>query len=553
MIETTKLICRLLIGLIFVFAFKENAYAQLDDVMKIKYANGIAVQLGVGVDEFEPAIPKQFCLNFDKDTDIGYDTEGSTEAQVRTNAVYSMDDFENDFKFDYSATTTANLGIDKLLTANSTIKNTGKFEKFLKNTSNNFLINIEAVANHGSKRVVYTKGLQPKFQALLDEKKFAEFRKLCGTHFVSSHTLESEVAVAIDVKDISRTLKLTINKSTTANVDGSLTIEGITAGGSAGLTSNLTNILTLASSHGSIESQVRSRGGYGVGSVTSVLSGISYKSEEMGNIFKAIAQAGTNFDAKKAAPGEFNLISYEIFGAESPNLPSGTYQHLEKIYKKLIRVDAVVTQYETYKSDRPIVYEKYFKPKHDTLTSIRKNILDTYKKCRTTGECTIPETISSDSYPFLTDVFKEANLSARCTAGNEIENTLGNKGYYLSSIDFVISGSINYVSEVDQGSIKIGVSTPDKDLQSVSFNPKQRAAIYNINKEEDTGDVLMQIYNLNFRPQDITTRAGWPDNDKIGKIRNSLRDYVFQVETSLKSGEKITDYFGMANLECSGI
>lgn len=533
-------------------ALLQKAGAQVDDVIKIKYGTDTAVQLGVGVDEFEPSQPKQFCLDFET-TDLIYDTEGATDAEIVTKATFDMEDFENDFKFDYSSTTTANLSIDKFASSNSSLTNSGKFENFLKNTSKNFVVSIDARADHGSKRVLYNKGLKPEFQTLIDQGRFAEFRSLCGTHFVASHTLRSEISVALDASNISRSLKLTMSNSTNASISASLTIDGLKGGAGTAFTSNVSNVLSLASERGNVESVVRSKGGYGIGEVTAVLSGISFKPDEMHNVYQALAGTGSSFTVTKAAPGEFNLISYSIFGAESPELPADTFRNLEEIFKKLVRVDAIITQYETYQKDRPVAYGKYFKPKHDALKSVRAQILNSYKRCRTEGKCDIPAAVNSDEFPFLTDLYKNAALSAHCIEGHYLNIDDENTDHFLSSIDFVVTGKLNYVSQVDKQSITVSVSEENMDgFKEVDFSPSTRAAVYNVDPDNDTGDILMQIFSIPVSIPDITTPNGFPDLVKIGRIRNSLSEFVFQITTRLKSGEEIVDYFGAADLaECS--
>ena len=105
------------------------AFAQIDDTLRLRYADNTELQLGVGVDEAETSKARQFCLDFDA-ADIVPDVSGATDAEIVTRAIFDTRDFENDFKFDYSFNTTATAGVDKLFNTTSTLKNTGKFELF---------------------------------------------------------------------------------------------------------------------------------------------------------------------------------------------------------------------------------------------------------------------------------------------------------------------------------------------------------------------------------------------------------------------------------------
>jgi len=532
-------------GVLSALLLGTSASAQIEESLRLRYGTGTELQLGVGVNEADPSKARQFCLNFAPD-DIFFDVGGATTSELSTRGVFDIRDFVNDFKFDYSIDTTASAGVGKLFNAKSTVKNTGKFELYLKNFKSNYSISIDASAHHGSERIRFNKGLKPEFQALLDSGDFATFREKCGTHFVSSRTLVSQLSVMINATDVSRTLKNTINQTWNANFSAKGTIEAITAEAKVNTSTSLSNALTLTDKFGNISHEVKSRGGAGISSVAQVLANITFKPEEIAQVYSAIAIAAKDFTRETAAPDEFNLISYEIFGAEAPNLDPNTFSNLERIYKRVVRIDAAVDVYEGYKVDRPTLYSKYFKPIHDSLLLLRQNAVGTYKSCRSGGDCDLKEMPELRKVVFLEDILKRAKFETRCSNGHSIKDAQGKSGTYFSSADMVVSGELQYLSELDLESIRIMRNITADEFVDVQFDPGSRLRVFS--EKNDTARFLMQMDSIQLPLSEITTANGFPDTGKMSSLRLGFREIAYVVEFAFKNGITIEEIFALPDL-----
>lgn len=527
-----------------------SAFANLDETLQIKYTDDIELFLGVGVDEFEPSKARQVCLEFTQG-DVILDVAGSTDAKIVTRGVFDIDDFENDFNFDYSVETTTSAGVDKLFNVSSTVENTGKFALFLKNYVTNIGITIDATANHGSRRVFYAKGLKPEFQDLINSGNFEEFRERCGTHFVSSQTLVSEISVSINADSLSRTLKNSINQSWIVGFGANGTFEGLTAGVTGKSTTTLSNVLSVAQQHGSIAHNVQSRGGYGIGSISAALSAATFKPEEIQTIYKAISEASDGFTVENADPDTFNLISYDIFGAKPPTVDTAVFRQLDEIYKRVVRIDAAIEIYKSYQSERPTLYTKYFKPAHDTLTATRSRLVSAYTGCRSGGSCVIPELPELEDLVFVEDIFLEANYSVACVHGHSMIDSSGSKRNYMSSADFVVRGALQFLEDIDVDSVQVIRNSSGDKMEAINFDPSARLRIFN--QVDGRADVLIQLDTLQIPKTAISNDQGVANISRAVELRSTFREIAYIVRFGFTSGLYVDEVFALPDLRSCAI
>lgn len=528
----------------------------LDDSLRVRYTDNTQLNLGVGVDESEPSSAKQYCIEASP-SDITLDTQGATRSRITTTGVFDIKEFENDFKFDYSFETTATAGITELFNASSTIKNTGKFELFLQNFGSSFSIIVEARAGHGSKRIRYSSGLKQEFQDMLDKGEHALFRERCGTHFVASHTLVSQITATIGVSGVSSNLRNTLQQSWSSSFGGGATIEGIELGAKLDSTTSLSNVLRLASKTGRINYFADARGGYGVPSLAAVMSQFTFKTEEMQNVYSAISNAAKDFTVDKADPDEFNLISYEIFGAKRTALKPDAFSKLDRLYRRIVRVDAVVNTYEGYKESQGILYNAYFRPIHDELLNLRAVLVNHYRECRNGGDCTVPDIKTGDVLDrvvFLDDLIVDAKFRVDCVNGHSLTNARGVSEKYISSADAVLDATIRFIDDLDTQSIRVFRFAPDNKLVPLPFDPTARFQTYNRTSGTSSdgstsqASTRIQLDNIPISRSEITTETGVPSREKAATVRNGFRDLAYLVEIRFRTGLPIQEAFAIPDL-----
>ena len=517
--------------------------AAFEDTLRLDYADDTQLQLGVGVDEADPHSARQFCLATTA-TDQFYDVGGATTAEVVTSAVFNLEDFENDFKFDYSASTSTSASAAKLFSANTSVTNAGAFELFLKSHQSSMGVFVEANARHGSKRLNYSAGLKPEFQKMLDAGEYDRFRQACGTHFVSSHSLVSQLRVVLNISDLSKRLKSTLSQNWSSTLGGKVSVKALDASSSTSLSSKMSNILTLASRHGTVSYDIKSRGGQGIATVGEVLAGVSMTPDGIAEIFKAIAKAAVGFTRDNAEPDTFNLISFEIFGAKPAALSAGVIDGLEKIYRRIMRLDAAIAVYKGYQTDRPKLYKAYFKPRLDVLKSVRARLIATYKQCRAGGSCDLPTTSELDNLVFLEDVLTGAEFQARCSNGHSFDSQAGQK--FLSAADFVIAGKVRFVTDWDSVAVQVFRFEGDT-LVRMNFDPVARMRIFN--RAGETADVLMQLEAIEVHRASFTKPGGGADLGALAQIRNQFRDRAYLVRIPFNQGFFVDEVVALPNLQ----
>jgi hypothetical protein len=527
------------------------AQAQGSGTLRVPYASSSELMLGVGVDELDPDKARSVCLNFSND-DIISDVAGAVESRLKTSAAFRTSDFENDFKYDYSVVSSASAGIDKVFSAKSSVSNAGKYEMFLKNVSANFTIFVEAEADHGSDRIRYSKGLLPEFQKMIDDGKFDEFRQKCGTHFVSSKRLISRITIIYNARQVSNSMKALIEQSMTAGFEGSMTIKLLTAGAKTDISTKLSDILTLARANGGVETDIKTRGGVGVAGISAALNNITFKPDEIGAVYKALYEASRDLTRANASPEEFNLISYEIFGAPRPQMTEEAFDLLDKLFRRLVIIDASVAVYDGYEVNRPIIFDKYFRNVRDKLMVARGLIFDAYRTCRSGGDCVIPQLDGIEDLVFLEDLFSGSRFEAFCTLGTKLTDPLGTEGYYLTSADLVVTGDVRFSEDLDFASTRVR-RYGDGDPEWILFDPADAIRLEQPRdvKKGDSRRIMISLDNQQFAVADITNPAGHPDGAKIAGLRSALRERAYGVEFRFQSGVAIEEIFALADLtEC---
>ncbi len=79
----------------------------------------------------DPSIPKQRCLKFGNDQ-VVEDSSGAVSSEISYRLVKNLSQFENTFKVSYTVDATSSANLLGIINGDSTLKNFGSFENFLK-------------------------------------------------------------------------------------------------------------------------------------------------------------------------------------------------------------------------------------------------------------------------------------------------------------------------------------------------------------------------------------------------------------------------------------
>lgn len=524
----------------------------LDGLSKVEFGRESKLVIGDTIDVLDVSKPLERCINYEL-TDVLPDTTGALDSQLSLNFIKSSRDFENTFKFSYSAEASASATFAKIANAESSLKSFGKFENYLKRSSDSSLLIIEAFALHG-RDMIREYSLKDEFSSLIDESKYDEFRDSCGTHFIRGWNRVSRVQVIIEISNIDKETKFLIENTLSGSLGGGISIEKIGVKAKSSFQNTISNALKLAESVGTVSARVETVGGTGIPSVAALgqLVGTAKLSEpeNISAILTKLFDASSGFTYENSKPEAFVVVQHPQLSADNVEFNQVNFDKLGEVYRALIRVDERLSQYQDYKVKDIDLWERFFRVPSEELELVRSELVKLYTSCRSFGECSSPVPKSVDGL-LLSDVLSTRDFSGRCfhtyRHTDELNGVVVEEFDYLSSIALVWKGTVNFFDSIDVDSTRIKYISPDFELISLPFDPtsKQR----NIPKDDGTSARgFWEIHRAVVVPGEI--RDGESISiDAIRSERRRVGQSVFVVEVETANGFTLQHVLGRPKMK----
>jgi hypothetical protein len=218
----------------------------------------------------------------------------------------------------------------------------------------------------------------PKYQKLLDEGKFSEFRSQCGTHYYTLLSKRSYVMALVRMKGLS-----TETKSDLAlRYSSSLSIPSIDMSGKLGI--DYVKMVKEVEQLTNISIEFYSIGGEGVSKLSSVIANST--NNNISQMVKSISLYAESMSSSNSAPAKFKVAMYAGFPNESLNL---SYREKRKLKKILKNTENNIIAIDKLEQDQGIIESHYSSYLIEYLLRQNESHKKMVDKCFTEGICNI--------------------------------------------------------------------------------------------------------------------------------------------------------------------
>lgn len=546
------------IFLTLVVLFSHNALSSelapvIDGMNQIDYDEAIIPTVGDTLDSLDFETPLNRCVVYD-DEDFKYDTLGSTEANLRFYLIRNFDELENDFKFSISSYASAKANVAKIVSGSASFKGSGKIENFLTRQHQSMMLVLEANAKYG-RQLITQYNYSDEYQTLLAEGNFEKVREQCGTHFVRGFSNVSKIRVSFTFSNLSTGSKTLISNSFKGEGGGGFSIGDLGAETKSSLSTSISNTLSLASKLGKVSISVDTVGGAGISTIGKVLSSAKITDvSTIDQLIDALVKAADDFTYENSAPDTLLIAQHPYLQSAQVEYASIDFDLLGEIYRQLLRIDGIRNTLESYRTEDPHLWEKYFRVLNEQVDLARAELAKRYQQCRLQGECDYESKIDIPGY-FLNDVIFDGTLVGECVHSYEFTDdgdpSNPEKFDVLSSISLIWTGRIRFIEEVDTRATEILQITPALDLEDIKFNaPKQmRLATPDSNNE---ARMYVSVNHIPVIEDDISV-AGKLNEEKLMELRKFIAQSIYVARFFLLNGQTVEVPLGYPDLSACDV
>lgn len=255
--------------------------------------------------------------------------------------------------------------------------------------------------DYGRKAIVNPE-LKPKYQALLDEAKYDEFRSLCGTHYYTMMQRKAYVVAMVKISGLSKETKKTFD----AKYSSKLEFDAFDLG--ATFSANYNQLMQEVNKLAKVSIEFFAIGGDGIVKLTDVLN--QSASQDINSIVGALTKYAATMTEEKAAPAKFKLNLYPGYPYQATELGFREKRLIDLLVKNSQRNMDLVRSLE---EDKGEVLDRYsdfaMKYLYDQIDSNEKMVMD----CIATGNCNLQRPKDLDIIT-KQDSLRNINLTTDC-------------------------------------------------------------------------------------------------------------------------------------------
>lgn len=513
----------------------------LGTLSKTSFNRDSQLAIGDTLDVLDASLPKERCVEFKPD-DVKPDTTGAVKTNISVKYMKNFSDFENTLNISWSAEAHSSANLADIVSGSTTLRNFGNFENYLKRQEESAMIVIEASALHG-RDFINNWQLKDEYKQLISAGNYIEFRRRCGTHFVRGWNRESGLIIRISLSNINNEARTAIAATISSAAEGKVGIDDLSGAAKASMTTSLADTLKLASKLGNYHADAEAIGGYGIETISPLLSNLG-ANQQIDKVLDAIVAKAKDFSYNNSAPDEFILVPFPQLSAENVGFNAENYKKLGEIYKALVIVDQRLGLYDEYKTANNAIWSKYFRVSSDSVKVLRDTLVSAYVACRDVGQCDVDIPTKMDGL-ILSDLFADGQLYAKCAYSYVHEDIVNGEPAenfnYLSSISIVWKSKFNFYPEIDWNSGEIIVIDPEFNLTQTSFDPVAAQGVYP--NSPDSGTIFMEAYRKSIS-QDEFIRDGKFSVDAIRDLRSRMGQSTYVARYRTQGGQEVEETLG---------
>lgn len=452
----------LLLGFTPLLFWAGDAVAQGSDGLTIPYSVTGTHALGDGVNILSPAAQVAECVSYSTPQP---DTAGAYQSRSEMSVLSTFDSLRRETQLDLGYQTTGKISAG-VFSANSSFKATGKFGDVSDRESKSLVVMFTANADHG-RDVLVNYDLKPEYKTLLATNP-DEFRRRCGTHFIRAVHKISDVSIFVTFSGLSESGKNSLETSLEQTVGGGVQINKISGEGSTTLTANYKRIVDFAKRSSRVSVKVFAHGGTGTG----VILPTGTDPSDLGAIASALSTYSSGFTAANAAPWEYIVLPYTVFGAPPTPFNPELLTKIGKLTEQLLRVNDALKTVAGYRPAMGASFDRYFAPMQGKLQALRDNLMATINACASGGQCEGGDSDLLSDYVFLGDVFSKAATEASCSFQKSSallqRRDLASNPRILESITINLAATAPFYDVLDFASLKLSRLGRDFQLEDVT-------------------------------------------------------------------------------------
>lgn len=484
--------------------------------------------LGSGVNISAPSTTLGECVRYAKSET---DTTGATSTVANISVVSQYDMYSRDTVLDLGFQSTAKAAYAGI-SADTKFKLTGKYADFVKREGNSVAVMFNASSDNG-RLLAVDYALKDEYKNLLASSP-GEFRERCGTHFIRGIHKVADATVIVRIDGLSDSGKNALELTLEKTVGGGFDYEGLKASGSSTVTTSYKQVVEFAKRQSKVNISFKAIGGPGLAAAGQAINATD--PADLKAISTAMSQAVSQFTGANAAPLEYILVPYTVFGAEKIAYDPELIEKVGKLTEQLVRVSEALERIEGYKKRLPNIYKKYFINTEASLRTLKADLISRVNTCAKGGAC---ERVNADvlsNYVFLEDVFSSGRAWASCSyqpAGKLLSVSNAKiDPRVLETVTVNFEGVAPHYDALDFSSVKILRFSEEFDVDDVSDQ------FIRFSKSSSQAGMRMfgSIYFENLKTKDVLIydkKSNGIDVDRIAlskrrdKVLNSM--YVIEV------------------------
>ncbi|WP_171132524.1 hypothetical protein [Ruegeria sp. HKCCA5014] len=455
--------------------------AIFDGVSTIEYEETLPHTVGDSVHVSDLSSPLERCIEFE-DASLLPDTNGSTQAQLSYRFLRDFRDYERTSDFSLNVHVSMKGGLGDLAKVGGSTTAFGRYNNFISTERESLMLVLRVTANHG-RDVVRDFKVKDEYQSLQDSGNIEELLDRCGTHFIRGISRVSEIEVHFQFSNLDTTKKRVLEAKFESQLESSANFEVFDASSKTSVTTTIADTLNLGAKLGDVRYSIHSRGGLGIPTLTSALTGVNFgevTAEQVASILQSLETAGKDFNRENSSPDKFILQRYGFASAEGSEFDVARFEKLGELYRALMSLDQQVVVLEALRDRDPQMWSRYFQVQQEKLETARTALYNEFLQCRNSGSCDteVPSVVDGI---ILVDAFSPGELYAQCphslVAVDKINPNSASDTRALSSVIVSWYGKLKFSELIDLGSVELFRITPDFEKVKMPFVRNQQLRV----------------------------------------------------------------------------
>ncbi len=371
----------------------ENEDLSLSNPNDIGYYPGVKTRLGRGIIPEFPTREMEDCFEFEKVTDSG----GAPTSKYQAYLVSSAQEVKQALGIDVQ------VDVRFLLYGGGSVS--AAFNESSVSRSTNATMVIKAFTEYPSETAERLR-LKPEYQRLLDEKKFRQFERRCGTHLVKSQRRQVALSAILTISSMSREEQRMFR----SHIEGSYgTIDSVSA------SVDLNTMLQRAIAERRASIDLHMIGGDGLISVSDLSMNLLSSQSTLQQIGRTLAEAMKSLSAQSSVPISSSVIAMPLSSYQSPSITDIPSEKITKLQRLVTMYRSTTSTYQSASntlSDRSAKLPEEIRAAADkdlsTLGTFLRQLRILHEEClkESSEDCEIP---SLPSLGNIDRMFKELN------------------------------------------------------------------------------------------------------------------------------------------------